>query len=55
MATLPPHLPNVVYSHVPHPPGATPPLSHDLSAQVPGGPFFTDVNCASLNVPGKSP
>lgn len=28
------------------------PLVHDLSAQVPGGPWFTDVNCARVNVPG---
>jgi hypothetical protein len=25
------------------------PLSHTLSAQIPGGPWFTDVNCSLLN------
>ena len=28
------------------------PLAHELSAQVPGGPWFTNVACARLNVPG---
>ena len=29
------------------------PLTHDLSAQVPGGPWFTDINAARVNVPAK--
>lgn len=29
------------------------PLVHDLSAQVPGGPWFTDISAARLNVPAK--
>lgn len=27
------------------------PLSHDLSAQVPGGPWFTNVNCSRILIP----
>ena len=30
------------------------PMTHDLSAQVPGGPWFMSVNCVRISGPGKS-